>query len=95
MEPVAHGTSEESATAATTNTRRFSYTERARHRNVAQCIRVPDRLAHTALQVCPLHFTLSRTAWPITHFRFVHLVNKFPLALPVAENNIDPLPSGP
>ena len=38
---------------------------RACHRNVAQCIRTPDRLAHTALQVCPLQFTLSRSRFSI------------------------------
>ena len=44
-----------------------------------------------------VHYLLpfSRTARPITHFGFVYLVNEFPLALPAADNNIDPLPSGP
>ena len=55
------------------------------HRNVAQCIRIPGRLAHTALQVCPLQFTLSRSRFSIwlinsrLHFLLQNIIStRFP-----------------
>ena len=57
---------------------------RACHRNVAQCIRTPDAPG-----------TYSTSALSITVYTFalalLHPVNTFPLALLVAEHNIDPL----